>query len=194
MAILSLVVLRQKGRHNNAVLDEPQVLSVKLELTQILEDLEIIEALSLDLAPLFKSISNQAIGLEALLGPRGAGIGSNSWAISGELTNTGEPLLANDTHLGVQMPSIWYEIGLHCAPQGEKCPYNVTGFSFAGDPGVVIGHNDRIAWGLTNVGPDVQDLYIERINPDNPNQYEVNGDWGRRSKPVLPRSPLHHIA
>ena len=139
--------------------------------------LEINEALSIDLAPLFESISNQAIGLEALLGPRGAGIGSNSWAISGELTNTGEPLLANDTHLGVQMPSIWYEIGLHCAPQGEKCPYNVTGFSFVGDPGVVIGHNDRIAWGLTNVGPDVQDLYIERINPDNPNQYEVNGDW-----------------
>ncbi|MCK4975916.1 MAG: penicillin acylase family protein, partial [Anaerolineales bacterium] len=139
--------------------------------------LEIIEALSLDLAPLFKSISNQAIGLEALLGPRGAGIGSNSWAISGELTNTGEPLLANDTHLGVQMPSIWYEIGLHCAPQGEKCTYNVTGFSFAGVPGVVIGHNDRIAWGFTNLGPDVQDLYIERINPDNPNQYEVNGEW-----------------
>lgn len=139
--------------------------------------LKISEALSINLAPLFESISNQAIDLEALLGPSGLGIGSNSWAISGELTNTGEPLLANDTHLGVQMPSIWYEIGLHCAPQGEKCTYNVTGFSFAGVPGVVIGHNDRIAWGFTNLGPDVQDLYIERINPDNPNQYEVNGEW-----------------
>ena len=75
------------------------------------------------------------------------------------------------------MPSIWYEIGLHCAPKGPDCPYNVTGFSFAGAPGVIIGHNDRIAWGVTNVGPDVQDLYIEKINPENPNQYEVNGKW-----------------
>jgi penicillin G amidase len=66
---------------------------------------------------------------------------------------------------------------LHCAPKSEQCPYNVTGFSFASAPGVVIGHNDRIAWGVTNVGPDVQDLYIERTNPQNPNQYEVNGQW-----------------
>jgi penicillin amidase len=57
------------------------------------------------------------------------------------------------------------------------CPFDVTGFSFAGVPGVIIGHNHRIAWGFTNVGPDVQDLFIERINPANPNQYEVNGAW-----------------
>lgn len=115
--------------------------------------------------------------LDALLGPAGTGIGSNNWVISGKRTSTGKPLLANDPHLSAQMPSIWYEIGLHCAPKGSACPYDVTGFSFAGDPGVIIGHNDRIAWGLTNVGPDVQDLYIEKINPENPNQYEVNGQW-----------------
>ncbi len=132
---------------------------------------------SIILGSLLANITAQGDRLEALLGPRGSGIGSNSWAISGVLTNTGKPLLANDPHLGVQMPSIWYEIGLHCTPQGEACPYNVTGFSFAGDPGVIIGHNDRIAWGFTNLGPDVQDLYIERINPENPNQYEVNGEW-----------------
>jgi penicillin amidase len=130
-----------------------------------------------DLDSLMAIITAKGDRLEALLGPRGSGIGSNSWTISGELTNTGKPLLANDTHLGEQMPSIWYEIGLHCTPQGEACPYNVTGYSFAGDPGVIIGHNDRIAWGFTNLGPDVQDLYIERINPENPNQYEVNGEW-----------------
>jgi penicillin G amidase len=113
----------------------------------------------------------------------GAGIGSNNWVISGDLTDTGMPLLANDPHLGIQMPSIWYEVGLHCVDeQGsvgrtESCPYEVRGFSFAGVPGVIIGHNDRIAWGFTNVGPDTQDLYIERINPENPNQYEVNGEW-----------------
>lgn len=98
-------------------------------------------------------------------------VGSNSWVVSGDQTDTGMPLLANDTHLGIQMPSIWYEIGLH-APGWE-----VAGFSFAGVPGVIIGHNDRIAWGFTSVGPDVQDLYIERINPSNPLQYEFMGEW-----------------
>lgn len=98
-------------------------------------------------------------------------VGSNNWVISGEHTATGQPLLANDPHLGVQMPSIWYEVGLHSAD------FNVVGFSFAGIPGVIIGHNDHIAWGVTNVGPDVQDLYIEKINPNNPNQYEFMGEW-----------------
>ncbi len=108
---------------------------------------------------------------------RGAEIGSNNWVISGSLTASGAPILANDPHLGIQMPSIWYEVGLHCQPKTEDCPYNVRGYSFAGVPGVVIGHNDRIAWGMTNVNPDVQDLYIERLNPANINQYEVNGQW-----------------
>ncbi len=115
--------------------------------------------------------------LDALLGPSGAGIGSNSWAVSGSLTTTGMPLLANDPHLAIQMPSIWYQIGLHCRPVSKACPYEVAGFSFAGFPGVVIGHNQAITWGFTNTGPDVMDLYIEKINPDNPNQYEFNGQW-----------------
>jgi penicillin amidase len=62
-------------------------------------------------------------------------------------------------------------------PKSDACPINVAGFSFAGVPGVIIGHNDRIAWGFTNVGPDVMDLFIEKVNPENPNQYEVNGEW-----------------
>jgi penicillin amidase len=115
--------------------------------------------------------------LDPLLGPSGTGIGSNSWVLSGSLTETGMPLLANDPHLGIQMPSIWYQIALHCLPKSEACPYEVAGFSFAGVPGVVIGHNDKVAWGFTNNGPDVMDLYIEKVNPGNPNQYEVNGEW-----------------
>jgi len=107
----------------------------------------------------------------------GFGLGSNNWVISGERTVTGTPLLANDPHLGIQMPSIWYEIGLHCDPVGPECPFNVVGTSFASAPGVIIGHNDRIAWGVTNLGPDVQDLFIERLNPENPNQYEFQGEW-----------------
>ncbi|BBD65015.1 peptidase S45, penicillin amidase [Nostoc commune NIES-4072] len=117
------------------------------------------------------------MALEELIGPIGIGIGSNNWVISGERTATGKPILANDPHLGVQIPSIWYEVGLHCTPKSAECPYNVTGFSFAGMIGVIIGHSDRIAWGVTNVQSDVMDLYIEKINPKNPNQYEVNGKW-----------------
>jgi penicillin amidase len=111
---------------------------------------------------------------------KGRGIGSNNWVVSGNRTTTGMPLLANDMHLGIQMPSIWYEVGLHCSPsQGseEDCPYQVTGFSFPGAPGVIVGHNERIGWGVTNVGPDVQDLYIEQVNPENPDQYRVGDGW-----------------
>ncbi len=104
-------------------------------------------------------------------------IGSNNWVISGSLTESGLPLLANDMHLAAQMPSIWYEIGLHCAPVNAGCGLEVTGFSFAGTPGVIVGHNANLAWGFTNVGPDVVDIYIEKINPNNPNQYEFKGEW-----------------
>jgi penicillin amidase len=115
--------------------------------------------------------------LENLLGPTGAGIGSNSWVVDGSRTTSGMPILANDPHLGIQMPSIWHQIDLHCQPVSDACDFEVSGFSFPGVPGVVIGHNAHIAWGYTNVGPDVMDLYIERVNPENPNQYEVNGKW-----------------
>jgi penicillin G amidase len=122
-------------------------------------------------------ISKPMLALEKLIGSTGVGIGSNSWVISGKRTATGKPILANDPHLAAQMPSIWYEVGLHCTPKSKECPYDVTGFSFAGMLGVIIGHNDRIAWGVTNVQSDVMDLYIEKVNPNNPNQYEVNGKW-----------------
>lgn len=108
---------------------------------------------------------------------RGEGIGSNNWVVSGQRTASGKPLLANDPHLGIQMPSIWYEIGLHCQPVSDECPYNLRGFTFAPGPWVVIGHNDHIAWGVTNVGWDVQDLYAIEVNPDNPLQYKWDGEW-----------------
>jgi penicillin amidase len=130
-----------------------------------------------DMYPAFESLLTNIKNVTSVMGPSSSEIGSNNWVISGSRTATGKPFLANDMHLSEQMPSIWYEIGLHCTPKGPNCPYNVVGFSFAGVPGVIVGHNDRIAWGFTNVGPDVLDLYIEKINPDNPNQYEVNGQW-----------------
>jgi penicillin amidase len=98
-----------------------------------------------------------------LLGDNASGdLGSNSWVIGGALTTTGKPLLANDPHLSPSMPGIWYQMGLHCT-----CPYNVEGFTFSGVPGVVIGHNARVAWGFTNLNPDVSDLYLEKVDGDN---------------------------
>ncbi|MGW0804327.1 penicillin acylase family protein [Nonomuraea sp. NPDC002799] len=94
------------------------------------------------------------------------GLGSNSWVISGEHTAGGKPLLANDPHLGPQMPSVWYQAGLHCRKITEECPYDVTGFTFSGFPGVVIGHTDKISWGFTNLGPDVSDLFLEKVTGD----------------------------
>ncbi|WP_405820718.1 penicillin acylase family protein [Streptomyces sp. NBC_00838] len=104
--------------------------------------------------------------IPALLGPSGSGIGSNSWVVSGDYTTTGKPLLANDPHLAPQLPSVWYQMGLHCRSSTKDCQYDVAGYTFAGTPGVIIGHNKDIAWGMTNLGADVTDLYLEKINGD----------------------------
>ena len=99
------------------------------------------------------------------------GLGSNNWVVSGVHTATGKPLLANDTHLELALPPIWYET--HLTAPG----YNVKGFTLPGAPLVIIGHNDRIAWGFTNNGADVQDLYIETFNPAAADEYRVHGAW-----------------
>ncbi|UKY50758.1 penicillin acylase family protein [Streptomyces inhibens] len=112
------------------------------------------------------SLSKSLDEIPALLGPNGNGIGSNSWVVSGAHTTTRKPLLANDPHLAPQMPSLWYQMGLHCRATGPKCNYDVSGFTFSGMPGVVIGHNQDISWGMTNLGADVTDLYLEKINAD----------------------------
>jgi penicillin amidase len=112
------------------------------------------------------SLSKTLEEIPALLGPNGNGIGSNSWVVSGAHTTTGKPLLANDPHLAPQMPSLWYQMGLHCRTVGAKCGYDVAGYTFSGMPGVIIGHNQDISWGMTNLGADVSDLYLEKINAD----------------------------
>ena len=98
-------------------------------------------------------------------------LGSNNWVVSGEHTASGKPLLANDMHLELTLPPIWYEV--HLTAPG----WNVKGFALPGAALVVAGHNDRIAWGFTNNGADVMDLYIETFNPANPDEYRVNGAW-----------------
>lgn len=90
-------------------------------------------------------------------------IGSNSWVVSGRRTASGKPILSNDPHLATSIPSIFAQVGLHCRAVTPGCPFDVTGFSFAGMPGVVIGKNRSIAWGLTTSYADVQDLYLEQV-------------------------------
>lgn len=99
------------------------------------------------------------------------GMGSNNWVVGGDLTETGKPLLANDPHLGLSAPALWYFA--HLSAPG----LNVIGATLPGIPSVVLGRNDRIAWGFTNTAPDVQDLYIERINPDDRRQYQTPDGW-----------------
>lgn len=98
--------------------------------------------------------------------------GSNNWAVSGERSATGKPLLSNDMHLPFNIPSIW--IQMHHIVPGK---INVTGVVIPGEPFIVAGHNDKIAWGMTNLMVDDIDLYTERINPENHDQYYFNGQW-----------------
>ncbi|WP_210588350.1 penicillin acylase family protein [Streptomyces sp. GESEQ-35] len=104
--------------------------------------------------------------LPTAVGVNGNGIGSNAWVVSGKHTITGMPLLANDPHLSASLPSVWYQMGLHCRSVSAKCQYDVSGYTFAGMPGVVIGHNQDISWGMTNSGVDVTDLYLEKLTGD----------------------------
>ncbi|MFJ1794760.1 penicillin acylase family protein [Kitasatospora griseola] len=122
---------------------------------------------------LLGDLSGRMGALPQLLGPNGQGIGSNSWVVSGANTTTNKPLLANDPHLGPGMPSIWYQMGLHCRSTSANCGYDVAGYTFAGMPGVVIGHNKDIAWGFTNLGADVTDLYLEKVT--GPDTYLLDG-------------------
>lgn len=107
--------------------------------------------------------------------------GSNNWVVSGDKTESGYPLLADDPHLGLSTPSIWYQMHLTSPKQ------NVSGVIFAGIPGIILGHNDEIAWGVTNVGPDVQDLYIETPNEEDPTKFLYDGKWEQaevREEPI----------
>jgi len=103
------------------------------------------------------------------------GVGSNNWVVSGSRTQSGKPILANDPHLGFGMPSVWIMNGLHCREVSAACPWDVAGVTFPGAPGVVLGHNAKIAWGATNVGPDTEDLFLETVDKNDPGHYILEG-------------------
>ena len=101
---------------------------------------------------------------------------SNNWVVSGARTKSGKPLLANDPHLRLAAPSLWYLA--HLALQSPGAPIaNIVGASLPGAPLIVLGRGDYLAWGFTNTGSDVQDLFIEQVNPDNPREYKAPDGW-----------------
>ncbi len=103
---------------------------------------------------------------------------SNAWAVAGSRTETGKPLFASDPHQGIEIPNLWYEIGLHCPPDKGRDALDLYGYAAPMLPFVQAGNNARICWGLTNVsGSDALDLFELRINPENPLQYEWDGEW-----------------
>lgn len=99
------------------------------------------------------------------------GVGSNNWVLAGSRTTTGKPLLANDPHLKLSAPALWYVARL------EAPGIKVAGATMPGLPGVVLGQNEHIAWGFTNTGPDVQDLYLEQVDSTDPTRYRTPEGW-----------------
>ncbi|HEY7405629.1 MAG TPA: penicillin acylase family protein [Candidatus Angelobacter sp.] len=106
--------------------------------------------------------------------------GSNNWVVSGAHTVSGKPLLSNDMHLPHRVPGVWYEVQLH---SGD---FNIEGFSLPGLPFISVGHNQRIAWGFTNLNPDVQDLFIENFNAAG--EYQTPTGW---QKPEIDHQTIH---
>lgn len=152
-----LVIGSDKGSDKKAAAElktQPPIVNPSESMTAVLRDQELES----------RSLGRIGLYAEALAA-------SNNWVVSGKHTASGKPLLANDPHLAASAPSIWYLIQLS-AP-GIK----VAGVTAAGLPGIVIGHNDQIAWGFTNVGPDVQDVYLETFDPKDPHRYLTPAGW-----------------
>jgi penicillin amidase len=138
--------------------------SAKPSGTHIAASAQLLRALATDQETETRSLERIGLYAEGLAA-------SNNWVVSGKHTASGKPLLANDPHLAASAPSIWYLV--HLTAPGLR----VAGVSAAGLPGVVIGHNDHIAWGFTNVNPDVQDVYAEKFDDTNPHRYLTPAGW-----------------
>jgi penicillin amidase len=136
------------------------------------------------IAPDLLAIAQTQSNRTAILTTNQAQIGSNNWVIAGNNTQTGKPILANDPHQGLTIPAAWYQIHLQTSDEQFK----VAGVSAVGLPGVVIGHNQHIAWGATALTADVQDLYVEEFDKDNPSNYRVHDEW--RAAEIIPEKIL----
>lgn len=117
----------------------------------------------------------------------GPGVGSNNWALGSRRTASGAPIIANDPHLELQLPSVWFENRLQ-SESGEG--FSVRGFSIPGSPSVILGHNGTVSWSFTNSCADVQDLYVEELDEDGRRYRDVNGEW----MPLQSREEKIHVA
>ena len=124
-----------------------------------------------NLGTFYNKISKEERKIRSLIGMDGTVMGSNSWVINGNKTESGKPILSNDPHLGTKHPSWWYEMHL----KGGK--FNISGVCLPGMPIPIIGQNENAAWGFTNIMIDDMDFFIEKINPNNPNQYKHDNSW-----------------
>ncbi|MEN8155917.1 MAG: penicillin acylase family protein [Bacteroidota bacterium] len=156
------------------------------KVQQVLDDAlfkELLPVMSYQNTPVFTDYMNtkeplelqshmdEAIGIVEELGLQ-VFLGSNNWAVSGTRSKTGMPLMANDMHLGLMAPGIWYQ--MHQVVEGSL---NVTGVALPGSPFIIAGHNEDIGWGMTNVTVDDIDFYLETINPEDSTQYKLDGVW-----------------
>ena len=126
-----------------------------------------------DYTKLYRDLDKTAGSLLSLAPPTEEAIGSNNWAVSGALSDTGKPLLANDPHLGLQAPALWYLA--HVSTPGG----NTVGGTLPGLPFTVLGRNDHLAWSMTTTNSDTQDLFVERVHPKDPRQYLTPQGWAR---------------
>ncbi|CDO61370.1 Penicillin amidase family protein [Candidatus Phaeomarinobacter ectocarpi] len=171
---VGMVKLLAAGLSGNAF---SEVLRTRLMDVLDEEDLKTFDpAYPVDSKPAVRDLASlyRTLGLERIIaaipdtGPPGA---SNNWVVDGKWTKSQKPLLANDPHLGMLAPSIWYAAHLNV---GDS---NVIGVTIPGIPSVVLGRNNHIGWGFTNTGPDTQDMAIEEVNPENPDQYRTPDGW-----------------
>ena len=134
-----------------------------------------IKPVNADSAYLHQSTAVDITNIETPLAPD-KNNGSNNWAVSGSKTKSGRPILASDPHLGLNMPSLWYEV------QITTPTHSTYGASFPGSPAVIIGFNDSLAWGVTNAGRDVLDFYEIKFKDSTENEYWYNGKWNTAEK------------
>lgn len=119
-------------------------------------------------------------------------MGSNAWVISGKKSTTGNPILCNDMHLTITIPSIWYQN--HLKNKTDK--YSITGVSIPGLPMILVGHNDRIGWGMTFAYTDAEDIYIEKFDKNNPSMYKFKDEWKEAeviAETILVKDDLNHL-
>ena len=153
-----------------------------------------------DYAALYRQLkADVRLGQHALLhAPESGlvGVGSNNWVIAGSHTESGKPLVANDPHLKLTTPALWYFARIEVT--GEQS-FKVAGANMPGLPAVTLGQNERIAWGFTNTNPDVQDLYLEQIKADDPGRYRTPSGWAafqtfNETIKVKGQAPVHMVA